>query len=204
MIRGVIFDLDGTIMDSFMQRVKSWCEALRMNGAEVSEEEIEPLIGTPGVPLASMFTSNPEKVEYDEEVIFAAHIPDLKLFPDVPATLELLGKQGIRYVVVTSSRRKLIGSLAFHLETVITIDDVKQGKPHTDPYEKAMELMGTSPAETLVVGDARVDFIPAESLGCPAIQVTHGRNAGRYTDTIVTEISEIPEQIKWLNSGFKC
>ena len=94
MIRGVIFDLDGTIMDSFMQRVKSWCEALRMNGAEVSEEEIEPLIGTPGVALASMFAKNPEKVEYDEEVIFAAHIPDLKLFPDLSPSIPLPSHKG--------------------------------------------------------------------------------------------------------------
>jgi phosphoglycolate phosphatase/pyrophosphatase PpaX len=199
MFRGVIFDLDGTIMDSFEPRISAWQEALATHGVRVPRESIAPLIGTPGIDLASRFVKEAEQVEIDEERIFSRFIPALKLFPDVEETFGLLENMNVKHVVVTSSRRKLVDSLNFRLGSAITIDDVARGKPDLEPYLKAMEKMSTTPADTLVVGDSSVDFIPSRRMSIMSVQVTHGRLVERFADVLIREIGEIPALIEGMN-----
>ncbi|MGP6206473.1 HAD family hydrolase [Cuniculiplasma sp. SKW3] len=191
-IKGVIFDLDGTLLDSFSVRVDSWHRALYMNGHDIEKSKIEPLIGLPGTSLASIFSSSPEKVETDEEKIFRERLNEVGFFPDVPSTLGRLDELNIKWLVVTSARRSFVDLIPILPEKVITIDDVTLGKPDVEPYGKAANLMNLEPKNILVVGDSINDIIPAKKLGMLSVLVTHGMKKDiQIQDLTVEEISHI-------------
>ncbi len=191
-IKGIIFDLDGTLLDSFSVRVDSWHRALYLNGEDVDRSKIEPLIGLPGISLASIFSSTPEKVESDEEILFKERLSEVGFFPDVIPTLAKIEGMGIKWVIVTSARREFVDMLPIAGEKVITIDDVKNGKPETEPYEKAAEMMKVKHENIMVVGDSINDMIPAKKLGMFSVLVTHGMNKGiNIRDVEIKEIGEL-------------
>ena len=191
-IRGIIFDLDGTILNSFDFRILAWNGAFRKFGITPKEDELKPLIGLPGSTLAARYSSDPHSVEMEEERIFAEHLPEISLFPDVPGTFMELKRRNIGTVIVTSSRRKLVNMITLPTSLVVTIDDVKHGKPDTEPYVKAMRLLDiTEPCAIMVVGDALTDMIPARKLGNLAVLIKHGRRFD--TDIPNYEIDEVSE-----------
>ena len=93
---------------------------------------------------------------------------------------------GIKWVIVTSARREFVDMLPIAGEKVITIDDVKNGKPETEPYEKAAEMMKVKHENIMVVGDSINDMIPAKKLGMFSVLVTHG-----IRDVEIKEIGEL-------------
>ena len=191
-IRGIIFDLDGTILNSFDFRILAWNGAFRKFGITPKEDELKPLIGLPGSTLAARYSSDPYSVEMEEERIFADHLPEISLFPDVPGTFMELERRNIGTVIVTSSRRKLVNMIRLPTSLVVTIDDVKHGKPDIEPYVKAMQLLGIAePGTIMVVGDALTDMIPARKLGNLAVLIKHGRRFD--TDIPNYEIDEVSE-----------
>lgn len=197
-IEGIIFDLDGTILNSFDFRIQAWNAAFRKFGITPKEDELKPLIGLPGSTLAAKYSSDPYAVEMEEERIFSEHLPEISLFPDVPGTFEELRRRKIDTVIVTSSRRKLVNMITLPTNLVVTIDDVKHGKPDTEPYVKAMQLLGiTEPGVIMVVGDALTDMIPARKLGNLAVLIKHGRKFD--TDIPNYEIDEVSEILSLLD-----
>jgi HAD superfamily hydrolase (TIGR01509 family) len=189
-IGGVIFDLDGTILNSFDFRIRAWNGAFRKFGITPKEDELKPLIGLPGSTLAAKYSSDPYAVEMEEERIFVEHLPEISLFPDVPSTFMELKRRKIGTAVVTSSRRKLVEMIKLPTDLLVTIDDVKHGKPDTEPYLRAMQLLGIAePGAVMVVGDALTDMIPARKLGNLAVLVKHGRQFD--TDIPNYEIDEV-------------
>lgn len=197
-IRGIIFDLDGTILNSFDFRILAWNGAFRKFGITPKEDELKPLIGLPGLTLAAKYSSDPYAVEMEEERIFAEHLPEISLFPDVPGTFMELKRRNIGTVIVTSSRRKMVDMITLPTNLVVTIDDVKHGKPDTEPYLKAMQLLGiTEPGAIMVVGDALTDMIPARKLGNLAVLIKHGRKFD--TDIPNYEIDEVSEILDLLD-----
>ncbi len=191
-INGIIFDLDGTLLDSFSVRVDSWHRALYLNGADVDRSKIEPFIGLPGISLASIFSNRPDKVESDEEILFKERLWEVGFFPDVIPTLAKIEGMGIKWVIVTSARREFVDMLPIAGEKVITIDDVKNGKPETEAYEKAAEMMKIKHENIMVVGDSINDMIPAKKLGMFSVLVTHGMNRGiNIRDVEIKEIGEL-------------
>ncbi|MHB1708338.1 MAG: HAD family hydrolase [Thermoplasmataceae archaeon] len=197
-IRGIIFDLDGTILNSFDFRILAWSGAFRKFGITPKEDELRPLIGLPGSTLAAKYSSDPYAVEMEEERIFADHLPEISLFTDVPGTFMELKRRNIGTVIVTSSRRKMVGMIKLPTNLVVTIDDVVHGKPDTEPYVKAMQLLGiTEPGAIMVVGDALTDMIPARKLGNLAVLIKHGRRFD--TDIPNYEIDEVSEILSLLD-----
>jgi HAD superfamily hydrolase (TIGR01509 family) len=197
-IRGIIFDLDGTILNSFDFRILAWNGSFRKFGITPKEDELKPLIGLPGLTLAAKYSSDPYAVEMEEERIFAEHLPEISLFPDVPGTFMELKRRNIGTVIVTSSRRKMVDMITLPTNLVVTIDDVKHGKPDTEPYLKAMQLLGiTEPGAIMVVGDALTDMIPARKLGNLAVLIKHGRKFD--TDIPNYEIDEVSEILDLLD-----
>lgn len=191
-IRGVIFDLDGTLIDTLELRVTAWQEAFRINGIRTERDELRPLIGLPGEDLARRYSQSPRTIEEVEERNFLRFLSSIKTFSDVDETFRKLMEAGIKIVIVTSSRRTLVEKLSIPDVPVVTIDDVKKGKPGTEPYELAIYKMGISPESTLVVGDSDNDMIPGKKLGCHTALIRHGRNTvSENADYYIDEISEV-------------
>ena len=191
-MKGIIFDLDGTLLDSFSIRVDAWHSAFEKNGISVNREDIKPLIGLPGLVLAAYFCDIPHKIEHDEEEIFRNRIRSDAFFSDVWPTLKKIDEMGNVWSIVTSSRRAFVELLPIDQEKIITIDDVSYGKPSIEPYELALKKMGTSKNNTIVVGDSVNDMIPARSMGMKAILVTHGFERGiEIYDERIKDIAEV-------------
>ncbi len=195
-IKGVIFDLDGTILNSVDLRVKSWRLAFQTFDINVRDDQIRPMIGLPGERLAGRYYNHPAEIEKAEEEYFTGHLSDASLYPDVSKTVEELKSKGISVVLVTSSRRMLVRKLRLPVQKTVTIDDVAKGKPDTESYLKALAFMGIEAKELIVIGDAETDLIPARKLGAVSVMVLHGRDkSSEYADYYIDEIGELPELI---------
>lgn len=192
MIKGIVFDLDGTILDSVDLRVKAWKYAFQMVDISVTDEQIRPLIGLPGDSLAGRFYRDPNEVEKMEEQFFRTHLSETSFYSDVPETFAALLAKNVEPVVVTSSRKDLARKLQLPVNKIVTIDDVTKGKPDTEPYLKALTYLKIEPSELMVVGDSESDLIPAKRLGATAVMVLHGRDIeSRFADYYIDEINDI-------------
>lgn len=202
MIKGIIFDLDGTLLNSRVMRIKAWKHAFDVYGLEVSEDQISPLIGLPGVDLAGKFSSKAFEIEMEEEKYFRSHLEDITLYDDVDSTIKSLNEMEIKTSIVTSSRRALLDILKLPYKPVVTIDDVEVGKPDPEPYIRALSLMGVKPGDCMVVGDAETDLIPAREIGSVSVFIGHGfRKFSDYADYYVDEISEVLDLLKKLKKN---
>ena len=196
-VNGVIFDLDGTILNSFRQRVYAWRMAFEDQGIFLQESDIESLIGLPGMDLAGKFSSNPELVEKLEEEYFVEMLPQISLYEDYGETVTRLQSMGIKTIIVTSSRRELVRRLNLGNIQVVTIDDVVSGKPNIEAYVKAAEILKVNIKNMVAVGDSINDMIPAKTLGIPAILITHGRKTDiTLCDFLIKDLSDLIDCIK--------
>ncbi|MCL5954572.1 MAG: HAD-IA family hydrolase [Candidatus Thermoplasmatota archaeon] len=201
MIRGIIFDLDGTLLNSKALRIKAWKHAFEIFGVNIPEEQISPLIGLPGVDLAGKFSSRAFEIEMEEERYFKSHLEEMSLYGDVDHTFSKLSELNVKTSIVTSSRRALMEILKLPYRPVVTIDDVGVGKPDPEAYLKALSLLDVKASECLVVGDAETDLIPAKDIGSVSVYIGHGnRRFSNYADYYIDEVSEVLEIVRKLNS----
>ena len=196
-VKGVIFDLDGTILNSFRQRVYAWRMAFEDQRIFLQDSEIESLIGLPGIDLAGKYSSNPEIIEKLEEQYFLEMLPEISLYEDYEETISKLRSRGIKPIIVTSSRRELVKRLNLGNIQVVTIDDVTTGKPNTEAYLKASKILNVKINDMIAVGDSINDMIPAKTLGIHAILITHGRNSNiTLYDFLIKDLSELIDCIE--------
>jgi len=196
-VSGVIFDLDGTILNSFRQRVHAWKMAFEDQEIFLQESDIESLIGLPGMDLAGKFSNNPELTEKLEEEYFVKMLPQISLYEDYEETVARLKSMGIKTIIVTSSRRELVRRLNLGNIQVVTIDDVVSGKPDIEAYVKAAGILKVNIKNMVAVGDSINDMIPAKTLGIPAILITHGRKTNiTLYDFLIKDLSDLIDCIK--------
>ncbi|WP_337104381.1 pyrophosphatase PpaX [Paenibacillus sp. YIM B09110] len=180
-IRTVLFDLDGTILDTNELIIRSFVEALKGIAAEgFGREHIIPTMGEPLIDQLRRFSGLEEVshlVDAYREVNLRLHDDLVKPFEYVVEVLRNLHGKGIQIGVVTTKMRlttekglKFVG-IDEYVDAVITIDDVKNPKPHPEPVNKAIALLGADPATTMMVGDSVVDIKSAVAAGTEAVGV---------------------------------
>jgi HAD superfamily hydrolase (TIGR01509 family) len=195
--KGIIFDLDGTIWDSMPYRIKAWQMAFRDYGIDGDPEIIKLMIGYPGSMLIKKMNARDPNIEMTEEKYFAGMFSEVKFFPDVADTFRKLRTLGFKIAIVTSSRRAMTEKLDITVDAIVTMDDVTNGKPDTEPYRKAMDIMCTSPENTVVVGDIDNDLVPAKTLGSVAVLVTHGtKKESKNKDYEIENIGDLIELLR--------
>jgi len=182
-VDAILFDLDGTLVDSSGSVERSWRQLADMIGRPWPE--VEPHIH--GVPV-------PQVMALLEPDMSAERVEELRVFmvesestdtvgvvaqPSAHEVLEALPAD--RVAIVTSGGVRLASSriAAAGLPTpavVVTADDVTVGKPDPAPYLMGAKLLGFPPDRCLVVEDAPAGVISARAAGCPVIGVltTHG------------------------------
>ena len=179
----VLFDLDGTVVDSGAIILASMRHATReVLGREYADEELLHAVGGPGLE-AQMAALAPEHVDELVRVYRAHNEPlhdELEACEGMVHALEHLRDEGRRLGIVTAKRRSTV-ELAFaqvplaHLfEAVVGEDETEHHKPHPEPLLLAAERMGADPAETAYVGDSPFDIRAAKAAGMHAIGVTWG------------------------------
>jgi pyrophosphatase PpaX len=179
----VVFDLDGTLIDTVPLIVASHQHALRtVLGREESEVVLRAGIGRPLLEQMHGFDA-----DRAEELFHAYRAWNhantaalLGRFPDVDDVVRTLARDGFALGVATSKMRDAV-DLAFAIEppavafgVVVTIEDTVRHKPHPDPVLHAIERLGSVPARSAYVGDAASDLRAARAAGCASIGVTWG------------------------------
>jgi pyrophosphatase PpaX len=179
----VLFDLDGTVIDSGAIILASMRHAAKeVLGAEVSDEELMAAVGGPGLE-AQMRTIAPDRVE-ELVTVYRAHNEPLHDVLECCAGMEdvlvRLKDQGRRLGIVTAKRRQTV-ELAFarlpieHLfEVVVGGDETERHKPDPEPLLLALERLDARPEEGAYVGDAPFDIKAAKAAGLYAVGVTWG------------------------------
>ena len=179
----VLFDLDGTVIDSGAIILASMRHAAKeVLGLEPPDEELMAAVGGPGLE-AQMRALAPDRV--DELVtVYRAHNEPLHdtlvCCAGMEGVLVRLKDEGRQLGIVTAKRRATV-ELAFatvplgHLfETVVGGDETTRHKPDPDPLQLALERLGARPDDVAYVGDAPFDVRAAKAAGVHAVAVTWG------------------------------
>ncbi len=206
----VLFDLDGTVVDSGSIILASMRHATReVLGRDFGDAELMQAVGGPGLE-AQMAVFAPERVDELVQVYRAHNEPlheELVACAGMEDVLVRLHAEGRRLGVVTAKRRSTV-ELAFaqvpvaHLfETVVGGDETEKHKPDPEPLLLAAQRMNADPAETAYVGDSPFDIRAARAAGMHAVAVTWGRIHDRERlereepDAIVDTAKELLEQL---------
>jgi len=179
----VLFDLDGTVIDSGAIILASMRHAAKeVLGSEPPDEELMAAVGGPGLE-AQMHALAPDRVDELVSVYRAHNEPlhdGLVCCAGIDDVLVRLKDEGRRLGIVTAKRRKTV-ELAFnrvpiaHLfETVVGGDETKRHKPDPEPLLLALERLGARPDEAAYVGDAPFDVKAAKAAELFSVAATWG------------------------------
>lgn len=181
-ITTVLFDLDGTIIDTNELIIESFLHALKgVVPASFNREHIIPSMGETLTNQLQQFSGQSDVAGLTQlyrEYNHLRHDEMVALFPGVAEVVAQLRSAGIRLGIVTTKMRattiralELLG-LYEYMDTIVTLDDVEHAKPHPEPVAKAIEALGTDPSDTIMVGDSTVDMKSAIAAGAIPVGVS--------------------------------
>ena len=184
----VIFDLDGTLVDTVERRIVAWLRAFEESGIPASRQAVSPLIGADGKALArrvaeqagrTLDEDTVEAIDRRSGEIYQALNVDPQPLPGARELADALDRAGIPWAIGTSSRREQVRASvdALRLEREPTIVDgshVEHAKPEPDLLLLAADQLQVNPARTWYVGDSTFDMQAAVMAGMHPIGVTTG------------------------------
>jgi HAD superfamily hydrolase (TIGR01549 family) len=188
MLKAIIFDIDGTLVDSVDLHARAWQEAFRHFGREVEFEKIRHQIGKGGDQLMPVFFSGEELERFGEEMekfrgdLFKReYISRVRAFPQVRELFERIRRDGTRIALASSARQdelkvyKELARITDLVEEETSADDADKSKPHPDIFEAALDALGDVKAnEAVVVGDTPYDAEAAGKINLRTVGVLCG------------------------------
>lgn len=180
---GVLFDVDGTLVDSNYLHVIAWARAFDESGEWVPMSAIHRMIGV-GSPVLVHELLGPDHPYEELAEAHGRHFdklkPELRAFPGARQVLEDVAARGARVVLATSSRQADVGALVATLGETDAIaaithgGDVDQAKPEPAVLDVAVEKGGLDHARTVLVGDSVWDVEAARRAGMACVAVLTG------------------------------
>jgi HAD superfamily hydrolase (TIGR01549 family) len=171
MIKAVIFDIDGTLVDSVDLHARAWQETFKHFGKEIPYEKVRHQIGKGGDQLMPVFFSKDELEKFGEEMeeyrgqlYKREYLPRVRAFPGVRELFLKIKADGLRLALASSAKEEELGAykkiarIEDLVEEETSADDADKSKPHPDIFEAALERLGDTKAhEAVVVGDTPYD-----------------------------------------------
>lgn len=184
----LLFDLDGTLVDSVYQHVLAWHDALHAAGIELSVWRIHRKIGMSGGLFArQLLRETSQKLDdgtLDElrarhAEAYLRHIDQVRPLPGARALLARLSELDCRWAIATSGRMESAGPALAMLDLpdgvpIVTRDQVAHAKPNPDLFLEAARRLGVDPADAVVVGDSVWDLLAARRARMLCIGVLSG------------------------------
>jgi len=176
LIKAVIFDIDGTLVDSVDLHARAWQETFRHFGKEIPFKDVRRQIGKGGDQLMPVFFTKEEIDRFGEEMeefrgdlYKREYLSQVRAFPQTRELFERISADGKRIALASSAKEdeldtyQKLARIEDLVEKETSADDAEKSKPHPDIFEAALaQLADIEPEEAVVVGDTPYD---AEAAG---------------------------------------
>ena len=198
MPKAVIFDVDGTLVDSVGLHAQAWVDAFKEFGHEVSFADARRQIGKGGDQLLPVFLEQAEIEQTGEalqkrrgDILKERYLPQIKSFPQVRELFQRIEAAGLRIALASSAKGdeletyKKISDIEDLVGIETSSSDAEKSKPHPDIFQAAMQKLGhaVQPADALVIGDTPYDAQAAGKAGLRSI----GMLCGGWSDAELRE-----------------
>ena len=188
----IIFDLDGTLVDTVAARIDAWAAVFDEFGIPAGRSQLEPMIGMDGKELAREAAAAAGRHLTDEEAevidrrsgeLFDERNRHPRPLPGATELLRALSERGVTWAIATSSRREQvgtsIGALGLPREPrIVDGSHVARAKPAPDLLLRAAEELGVDPSACWYVGDSTWDMRAAIAAQMTGIGVLAGSAVG--------------------------
>lgn len=213
MIKAVIFDVDGTMVDSEPLHVLAWDRALQMYDhrlSDLSDERRSKIAGRKPLHIASDLIEwldlqvKPEEFLKMRQKIFLDLIrTDIRPMPGLENSVKRLVKEGYLLGIGTAQYSEYINlvldtlQLREYFQVVVTGDEIMHGKPHPETYLTVTKKLGVKPQDCVVIEDAESGIKSAKAAGCYCIAIEN-QNALKQdlslADTIIISHDEVTKE----------
>ena len=205
----IVFDLDGTLVDTVEQRIEAWRRTFEEVGVETSREELVPLIGVDGKRLARevmALAGQPIDDERAEVIdkrcgeIYEGLNLDPRPLPGVRRLFETIESRRRRSAIATSSRKEQVKT-SVDEPTIVDASHVEHAKPEPDLLLRAAEQLDVDPSRAWYVGDSTWDMVASVAAAMIPIGVLAGaavtREAleGAGAAVVVNTLEEIADAL---------
>lgn len=203
---GLIFDLDGTLINSKELIVQAFTQTLSKFHIQFNEEEM--LTTTTGMPLADCYKLLVPDAHHPYEEFMVEHdqfqVNNMHLavpFDDTVPTLKKARSSGIKCAILTNRTRRTtykvleLYNLTQYFEIILAVEDVIIPKPHREGVDRAREVLQTHPDKTYMIGDSTHDVKAGKNAGVKTIGVTTGFHPesmkSEQPDYLITTLGEV-------------
>ncbi|MBT2535518.1 HAD family hydrolase [Arthrobacter sp. ISL-69] len=206
--RGVLFDVDGTLVDSSYLHTIAWWQAFRHFGLDVPMASIHRSVGMGGDKLVDRLLPAGRDRTRDASImaahgaVFSTFWPALRAFDGARDLLAQCYEGGFAVALASSAREEDLAALRAtlhadsYIHTATSANDAKESKPDPDILVAALEGAGVLAEDVVYVGDAVWDVYAAARLGIPTIGLTcGGTSAGELLEAGAVEVYENPRDL---------
>ena len=209
-IRGVIFDLDGTLVESTPAHIKSWIRAVAEFGVEATEDDVSPHMGKSSEDICRALMGRRPRNEIErayrlKDDIYFDIIPQVIVpVPGAIETVAELKERGYLVSIASSNPMRVIErslvsvGLRKYADSIASQDEVTRGKPAPDLFLLAQRKMGLDAGNLMVVGDTCFDVLAAKAAGmsttafCGGCQ-TEAELEESQPDSIIRDLGQLLE-----------
>jgi HAD superfamily hydrolase (TIGR01509 family) len=188
MVQAILFDIDGTLLDSVDYHAHAWQEILARHGIDVTFAAVRAQIGKGGDQLLPVFVPKTmlerlgEQIKQERSRYFKEkYLPKVRAFPKVPELFQRIRQDGKQIVLASSGKReevnvnKRIAGIEGLVDADTSSDEADRSKPHPDIFVVALKKLGNpDPATVVAVGDTPYDAEAAGKAGIKTIGVLCG------------------------------
>ncbi|MGK0467028.1 HAD family hydrolase [Clostridium sp.] len=210
MLKAVIFDMDGVIIDSEPTHMKLENEAYKKLGIDVSTDEHHTFVGTTSYYMWEVLKNKykldkslEELVDYDRNIFFKYLMSDeceIILIDGVKELIKDLYENGVKLAIASSSPLNVIEAIAKkfeieqYFEALVTGDFVKKSKPEPDIFIFASEKLGVSPRNCVVIEDSHNGVLATKKAGMKCVGINsdpEGSQDISMADLVINSFKEV-------------
>jgi pyrophosphatase PpaX len=210
MHKAFLFDMDGTLVDTFDLIYESFNSALKENKkTTLTKHDFDkklfgkPVDSTLHRLVGAVTPEETKRILKSFEKYWLRNLNKVKVFKNVPLTLEGLKDRGYKLGVVSTSPRDVIFETLMetgiykYFDVLIGEEDAKKKKPHHEPVTNALRVLGMQPTDAIFVGDTVYDIRAGKSAGCHTVFLLNKYNSDvlrmEKPDVVINDVLELLE-----------